>query len=151
MMNTSYNSYRILNTYGAFGTVTRQRFEVVLQGTSSPEINEITTWIEYNFHCKPGDINRRPCIISPYHYRLDWLMWFSAFQSYQVSSTHCNQRQYWSIILYTAMSMAGAFGVEITEEWFLCDKTDIVEPVCRRCSSKIHTSRALRGKTYLYS
>ena len=37
-------------------------------------------WEEYEFHCKPGDVSRRPCIISPYHYRLDWLMWFAAFQ-----------------------------------------------------------------------
>ena len=27
-----------------------------------------------------GDVKRRPCLISPYHYRLDWLMWFAAFQ-----------------------------------------------------------------------
>ncbi len=33
--------------------------------------------------CKPGQVSRRPCIISPYHYRLDWLMWFAAFGSYQ--------------------------------------------------------------------
>ena len=24
-----------------------------------------------------------PCAITPYHYRLDWLMWFAAFGSYQ--------------------------------------------------------------------
>ena len=24
-----------------------------------------------------------PCMISPYHYRLDWQMWFAAFQKYQ--------------------------------------------------------------------
>ena len=31
---------------------------------------------------QPGDINRRPCVISPYHYRMDWLMWFAAMGSY---------------------------------------------------------------------
>lgn len=36
--------------------------------------------MEYEFNCKPGKVDRRPCIISPYHYRLDWLMWFAAFQ-----------------------------------------------------------------------
>ena len=25
-------------------------------------------------------LTRAPCFISPYHYRLDWLMWFAAFQ-----------------------------------------------------------------------
>ena len=24
----------------------------------------------------PGDPRRRPCLVSPYHYRLDWQMWF---------------------------------------------------------------------------
>jgi hypothetical protein len=24
----------------------------------------------------PGDVDRRPCIVTPYHYRLDWQMWF---------------------------------------------------------------------------
>src|SRR5262249_50868349 len=30
------------------------------------------------FKCKPGDLLRRPCMVSPYHLRLDWLMWFAA-------------------------------------------------------------------------
>ena len=46
-------------------------------------ISEKTEWKEIEFKCKPGALSRRPCVISPYHYRLDWLMWFSAFQSYQ--------------------------------------------------------------------
>ena len=25
----------------------------------------------------PGDLRRRPCIVTPYHYRLDWQMWFA--------------------------------------------------------------------------
>ena len=29
---------------------------------------------------RTGQVDRRPCLISPYHYRLDWLMWFAAFQ-----------------------------------------------------------------------
>ncbi len=36
-------------------------------------------WREYHFKVKPGDVTRRPAIISPYHYRLDWLMWFLPF------------------------------------------------------------------------
>ena len=35
-------------------------------------------WEEYDFKCKPGNPSRRPCWISPYHYRLDWQMWFLA-------------------------------------------------------------------------
>jgi len=29
---------------------------------------------EYEFKVKPGSLARRPAVISPYHYRLDWLM-----------------------------------------------------------------------------
>lgn len=32
-----------------------------------------------HFKVKPGDLKRCPPWISPYHYRLDWLMWFLPF------------------------------------------------------------------------
>ena len=32
-MNTSFGSLRLVNTYGAFGSITRRRFEVVVQVT----------------------------------------------------------------------------------------------------------------------
>ncbi|XP_077043016.1 lipase maturation factor 1 isoform X3 [Agelaius phoeniceus] len=84
VMNTSFNSLRIVNTYGAFGSITKERTEVILQGTSSLDPNDPTAvWEEFEFKCKPGDLRRRPCLISPYHYRLDWLMWFAAFQTYE--------------------------------------------------------------------
>ncbi|XP_054848810.1 lipase maturation factor 1 isoform X2 [Eublepharis macularius] len=84
VMNTSFNPLRIVNTYGAFGSITKERTEVILQGTSSPDPNgPAAVWEEYEFKCKPGDLRRRPCFISPYHYRLDWLMWFAAFQTYE--------------------------------------------------------------------
>ncbi|XP_074455180.1 lipase maturation factor 1 isoform X5 [Larus michahellis] len=84
VMNTSFNPLRIVNTYGAFGSITKERTEVILQGTSSLDPNDPTAvWEEYDFKCKPGDLKRRPCFITPYHYRLDWLMWFAAFQTYE--------------------------------------------------------------------
>uniref|UniRef100_G1N192 Lipase maturation factor n=1 Tax=Meleagris gallopavo TaxID=9103 RepID=G1N192_MELGA len=84
VMNTSFNPLRIVNTYGAFGSITKERTEVILQGTSSPDPNDpAALWQEFDFKCKPGDLWRRPCFISPYHYRLDWLMWFAAFQTYE--------------------------------------------------------------------
>jgi len=83
-MNTSFDSFRIINTYGAFGSITRARNEVILQGTSETgQIGPNTKWTSLEFNCKPGDINRRPCIISPYHYRIDWQLWFAAFREYQ--------------------------------------------------------------------
>ncbi|KAM6379054.1 lipase maturation factor 1 isoform 1-T1 [Pluvialis apricaria] len=84
VMNTSFNPLRIVNTYGAFGSITKERTEVILQGTSSLDPNDpAAVWEEYDFKCKPGDLKRRPCFITPYHYRLDWLMWFAAFQTYE--------------------------------------------------------------------
>lgn len=83
-MNTSFDPLRLVNTYGAFGSITKRRTEVILQGTNSSDpTSPNARWEEYQFICKPGAVKRRPCIISPYHYRLDWLMWFAAFQSYQ--------------------------------------------------------------------
>ncbi|KXJ05572.1 Lipase maturation factor 1, partial [Exaiptasia diaphana] len=85
-MNTSFDSFRIVNTYGAFGSITKKRTEVIFQGTSNTTIipdEDGGIWQEYQFNCKPGNTKRRPCLISPYHYRLDWLMWFAAFQNYQ--------------------------------------------------------------------
>ncbi|KAI1886493.1 hypothetical protein AGOR_G00196310 [Albula goreensis] len=84
VMNTSFDPLRIVNTYGAFGSVTKERTEVVFQGTlSSDPKDPAAVWEEYQFVCKPGDLKHRPCLISPYHYRLDWLMWFAAFQTYE--------------------------------------------------------------------
>ena len=82
-MNTSFDVLRIVNTYGAFGTITRKRTEVVLQGTNATTLNGSEEWRDFEFKCKPGAVDRRPCLISPFHFRLDWLMWFAAFQSYQ--------------------------------------------------------------------
>lgn len=84
VMNSSFNALRIVNTYGAFGSITKERTEVILQGTASPNASAPeAVWEDYEFKCKPGDLRRRPCLISPYHHRLDWLMWFAAFQTYE--------------------------------------------------------------------
>ena len=83
VMNGSFNSFQIVNTYGAFGSVTKERTELIFLGTNDKKITANTIWLEYEFKCKPGRTDRRPCIISPYHYRLDWLLWFAAFGNYQ--------------------------------------------------------------------
>jgi hypothetical protein len=53
------------------------------EGTADEVITEQTEWKEYEFKCKPGDISRKPCVVSPYHYRLDWQIWFAAMSPYQ--------------------------------------------------------------------
>ncbi len=83
IMNTSFNSLHLVGTYGAFGSITRTRYEVVVEGTDDSTVTSATKWREYQFQGKPGDVNYRPPQIAPYHLRLDWLMWFAAMSSYQ--------------------------------------------------------------------
>jgi hypothetical protein len=75
-MNRSFNAWHLVNTYGAFGSVTRHRYEVIVEGTEDFPITAQTEWAEYEFKAKPGDPRRMPRQIAPYHLRLDWLMWF---------------------------------------------------------------------------
>src|SRR5262249_5969127 len=81
-MNASFDPLHLVNTYGAFGTVSRVRDEIVLERTrdASPED---ARWEAYELPCKPGDVDRRPCLVSPYHLRLDWQMWFAAMSTYE--------------------------------------------------------------------
>ncbi|HKG56365.1 MAG TPA: lipase maturation factor family protein, partial [Candidatus Limnocylindrales bacterium] len=74
-MNASFDPFRLVNTYGAFGSVGRRRYEVVIEGTDGDD-PATAEWREYEFFAKPGDPNRLPVQIAPYHLRLDWLMWF---------------------------------------------------------------------------
>lgn len=82
IMNTSFDRFHLVNTYGAFGNVGRVRHEVSIEGTDAALPGEEADWREYGFHAKPGDPMRRPPWISPYHYRLDWQIWFAAMSVY---------------------------------------------------------------------
>jgi hypothetical protein len=75
-MNASWDPFRLVNSYGAFGSVTRTRYEVVVEGTTDDRPRPDATWVEYEFKGKPGDPRRLPAQFAPYHLRLDWLMWF---------------------------------------------------------------------------
>jgi hypothetical protein len=81
MMNTSFGAFDLVNTYGAFGTVGRERREIVFEGTADAADDAKAVWREYPFRCAPCDPGRRPCVITPYHYRLDWQIWFAAMAS----------------------------------------------------------------------
>ena len=76
-------SLHLVNTYGAFGSVGKHRHEVILEGTSDTSITAATLWRPYEFKCKPGDVYRRPCVVAPYQYRIDWQIWFAAMSTYQ--------------------------------------------------------------------
>jgi hypothetical protein len=82
VMNTAYNPLHLVGTYGAFGGITRVRYEIVVEGTDEPVVTESTRWREYEFRGKPTATGRIPPQIAPYHLRLDWLMWFAAMSDY---------------------------------------------------------------------
>ncbi|MDQ0994296.1 lipase maturation factor family protein [Streptomyces sp. V3I7] len=78
VMNRSFDPLHLVNTYGAFGSVSRVRYEVVVEGTLDERPHEDADWREYEFKGKPGGPRHWPRQFAPYHLRLDWLMWFAA-------------------------------------------------------------------------
>jgi len=80
-MNTSFNQFYLVNTYGAFGSVGRKRYELIVEGTDEGTITHNTIWKEYEFIAKPGNIHRKLPIIAPYQPRIDWQIWFAAMQT----------------------------------------------------------------------
>ena len=81
-MNTSHDPLRLVNSYGAFGSITRVRYELVIEATADAEpLAKDATWQAYEFRAKPGDPARAPRQVAPYHLRLDWLMWFAAMDA----------------------------------------------------------------------
>lgn len=77
LMNASFDPLHLVNTYGAFGTVTRERREIQIEGR-----DEDGAWRPYGFRGKPGDPSRCPPQVAPYHLRLDWLLWFAALSPF---------------------------------------------------------------------
>jgi len=82
LMNSSFDPLQLVNTYGAFGSVERERYEIIIEGTNDDD-PEQASFSPYEFRCKPGDPERRPCVVAPYQYRIDWQMWFAAMSSYR--------------------------------------------------------------------
>lgn len=80
LMNFSFDPFHLVNTYGAFGSITKVRHEIVVEGNADPGGGE-DGWRAYEFKGKPGDPRRVPRQYAPYHLRLDWLMWFAAMDS----------------------------------------------------------------------
>ncbi len=56
MMNASFDPWHLVNTYGAFGHITRVRREIVVEGTTDEHITPDTDWREYEFKGKPRRI-----------------------------------------------------------------------------------------------
>jgi lipase maturation factor 1 len=63
----------LTSRYGLFAVMTTTRPEIVFEGS-----DDGTTWQEYEFKYKPGDLRRPPPWVAPHQPRLDWQMWFAA-------------------------------------------------------------------------
>jgi hypothetical protein len=67
---------RIVNGYGLFRVMTKDRREIVIEGSADG-----IDWLPYEFKWKPGDVMRAPGWCAPHQPRLDWQMWFAALGS----------------------------------------------------------------------
>jgi predicted DCC family thiol-disulfide oxidoreductase YuxK len=70
--------FRIVNGYGLFRVMTKDRREIVIEGSADG-----IEWQPYEFKWKPGDAMRAPGWCAPHQPRLDWQMWFAALGSYR--------------------------------------------------------------------
>ncbi|MEO7949430.1 MAG: lipase maturation factor family protein [Chthoniobacterales bacterium] len=68
--------FRVVNGYGLFRVMTKERPEIVLEGS-----DDAIDWKPYEFKWKPGELTRKPGFVAPYQPRLDWQMWFAALSA----------------------------------------------------------------------
>ena len=71
-------SFRIVNGYGLFRVMTKDRNEIIIEGSADG-----IDWQSYEFKWKPGGVKRAPGWCAPHQPRLDWQMWFAALGSYR--------------------------------------------------------------------
>jgi len=80
-MNTSYDPLHLVNSYGAFGSVGKERPVIIFEGTTSADPETATDWKEYPYVGSPWDPKLRAPFIAPYQPHLDWQLWFAAMAS----------------------------------------------------------------------
>ncbi len=68
----------ICNSYGLFAVMTTKRYEIILEWS-----DDGFRWQEYRFRWKPQGLSAMPKECAPHMPRLDWLMWFLPFGTYE--------------------------------------------------------------------
>ena len=81
IMNTSFDPFDLVNTYGAFGSVGEERMNVVFEGTMDNDSTDKANWKPYIYKGLPVLLDKRPPQVAPYQLRLDWQMWFASMSS----------------------------------------------------------------------
>lgn len=81
IMNTTFDPLDLVNTYGAFGTVGQDRWNVIFEGTTDENTGDSANWKPYIYKALPVRLDQRPPQIAPYQLHLDWQMWFAAMAS----------------------------------------------------------------------
>ena len=81
IMNTSFDPIDLVNTYGAFGWVGRERLNVVFEGTIDETPDDSAHWKAYPYKGLPVATDKRPPQVAPYQLRLDWQMWFASMST----------------------------------------------------------------------
>lgn len=89
----SVSAYHFVSGYGLFRTMTTERPEIILEGSSDG-----TTWFEYDFAWKADDLGDRPQFVAPHQPRVAWQFWFAALER-QFSYRSRNARWIESIVL----------------------------------------------------
>ena len=81
VMNASFDPLDLVNTYGAFGSVGKERLNVVFEGTMSDDPGDSAHWKPYIYKGLPVMPDKRPPQVAPYQLHLDWQMWFASMSS----------------------------------------------------------------------
>lgn len=81
IMNTSFDPLDLVNTYGAFGSVGKERMNVIFEGTKDNDPSDSANWKPYIYKGLPVLLDKRPPQVAPYHLRFDWQMWFASMAS----------------------------------------------------------------------
>jgi len=74
----------IVNGYGPFAVVSRERLEIVVEGS-----DDCSHWLPYSFRYKPGDPAAALGWNVPHQPRLDWQMWFATLNPGREKAWFC--------------------------------------------------------------
>ncbi len=79
----NYDNYFFMTSQGVFGFINKLRVNLVLEYRYEDDEDAESSWRPLDFKCIPGSLGKRPCLLSPYHSRLDWETWIRTTASFE--------------------------------------------------------------------